>query len=70
MDDAILEDEDISWKVRRLCLKRSDRPSGMLAEHLHQWLIAATRDDSPDANNLQKVVDIVQSAFCDERLAE
>ena len=51
MDDVIPEDEEIAWEVRRLCLNRSGGPSGMRAEHLRQWLIAATQDDSPDATN-------------------
>ena len=42
----------------------------MLAEHLRQWLIAATRDDAPDANNWLKVVAIVQAAYHDGTLAE
>ena len=42
----------------------------MRAEYLRQWLISATRDDSPDATNLLKGVDIVQAAFQDGTLAE
>ena len=42
----------------------------MLAEHLHQWLIAATRDDAPDATNWLKVITIVQAAYYDGTLAE
>ena len=42
----------------------------MQAEHLPQWLIAATRDDSPDATNWLKVVAIVQVALQDETLAK
>ena len=51
MDDVIPEDEEIAWEVRRLCLNRSGGPPGMRAEHLRQWLIAATQDDSTDATN-------------------
>ena len=51
VDDYIPEDEDIDWVVHRLCLNCSGGPSRMLAKHLHQWLIAAMRDDSPDATN-------------------
>ena len=42
----------------------------MRVEHLRQWLIAATQDDSPDATNCLKVVAIVQAAFQDRKLAE
>ena len=35
----------------------------MRAENLHQWLIAATRDDDPDATNWLKVVTIMQAAY-------
>ena len=69
MDDYILEDEEISWAVRRLCLNCQDGPSGMQAEHLRQWLIDMTRDDSPDATNWMKVVVIVQTSFQDRMLA-
>ena len=34
----------------------------MRAEHLRQWLIAATRDDAPDATNWLKVVAITRDA--------
>ena len=37
----------------------------MQAEHLRQWLIDATQDDSPDSTNWMKVVVIVQAAFQD-----
>ena len=67
---SIPEDEEISWAVRRLCLNRSGGPSGMRAEHLRQWMIAATRDASPDATNWLKVVAIVQAEFQDGALAE
>ena len=70
VDDEISEDEEISWAVRSICQNRSGGPSGMRAEHLRQWLIAATRDNSPDATNCLKVFTIVQAAFRDGILAE
>ena len=42
----------------------------MQAEHLGQLLIAATRDDAPDATNWLKVFAIVQAACRDGMLAE
>ena len=63
VDDSILEDEDITWAVHRLLLNRLGGPSGIQAEHLCQWLIAAMRDDSPDATNWLKVVANFQAAF-------
>ena len=42
----------------------------MRAERLHQWLIAAMRDDAPDATNWLKVVAIVQAVCRDGTLAE
>ena len=50
-EHSILDKEEIAWAVRRLCLNCSGDPSGMKAEHLFQWLISATRDDTPDATN-------------------
>ena len=70
MDDSIPEDEDIAWAVCRIHLNRSVGPSIMQSEHLHQWLIAATFDDSTDATNWLKVVSIVQAAFQDGTLAK
>ena len=58
-----MEEEDIEWVVRRLCLNHSGRPLSMRAENLHQWLIAATRDDTSDSTNWQNVVAIVQKEF-------
>ena len=42
----------------------------MRAEHLRQWLIAATQENSPDATNWMKVVAIVKAVFQDGTLAE
>ena len=56
--------------VRRICLNRSGSPSVMCVEHLCQWLISATRNDSPDATNWLKVVGVVQADFRDGVLAE
>ena len=39
------------------------------AEHLHQWLHEATREEDPDFTNFQKVVAIVQAVFRDGALA-
>ena len=70
VDDSIPEDAEIAWAVHRLCLNRSGGPSGMRAEHLRQWLIYATRDNSSGATNWLKVVSIVQAAFQDGTLAK
>ena len=69
VDYVILEDEEIAWAVRRLRLNLLGGPLGMRAEHLRQWLIDATRDDSPGATNWLKAVVIVQAAFYDGTLA-
>ena len=37
----------------------------MRAEHLCQWLIDTTRDDSPESTNWKKVVAIVQAELWD-----
>ena len=63
VEDSISEEKDIAWAVRRLCLKRLVSLSYMRAEHLLQWLISATWDNTPDATNWKKVVDIVKKAF-------
>ena len=42
----------------------------MQAEHLCQWLITATRDDSPDTTYYLNVVVIVQVVFRDWILSE
>lgn len=70
MDNATPEDEDIVWAVHRLILNRLGGPSGIRAEHLYQWLISVTRDNSPDPTNWQKVFAIVQAALPDGTLAE
>ena len=69
-DDDILEDEDIAWAVRRICLNRSGGTSGIRAEHFLHWMIALIWDDFPDATNWQKVVAIVQETFCELTLVE
>ena len=70
VDDSIPEDEYITWEVSRLCLNCSGGPSEMRVEHLCQWLVASTRDDSPDATNWHKVVAIVQAAFRDGAISD
>ena len=70
VDDGIPEDKEIAWAVRRICLNCLDGSSGMRAEHLRQWMITATRDNSPGANNWLKVVSIMQAEFHDGMLAE
>ena len=42
----------------------------MRAEHFSQWLIVATRDDSPDSTNWLKFVAIMQVVFCYGMLAK
>ena len=70
LDDSVPEKEEISWAVCRLRLNRSGGLSGMRVEHLRQWLIIATQDNSPDATNCLKVVPIVQAEFQDGTLAK
>ena len=43
VDYSVPKDEDITWALRMHCLNLLGGPSGMRAEHLRQWLIAATR---------------------------
>ena len=42
----------------------------MRAEHLCQWMIAVTRDDTPDATNWLKVVVIVQAVYRDGMMSD
>ena len=70
VDNAIPEDGDIAWAVRRVFLKRSGGSSGMRSEHLRQWLIVAMWGKLPDSTNWKKVVAIVQAAFCDGKLSD
>ena len=70
LDDGIAEDEDITWAVHMLCLNRSGVPSGMQAEQLCWWLIAATWDDLPDVADWLQVFAIVQAVFRDGNLDE
>ena len=70
MDYSIPEDKEITWAVLRILLNRSGGPSVMRAEHLRQWLIDETRDNSPDATNWMKVVAIIKAAFQDGTMAE
>ena len=69
VDYEIPEDEEISWEVRRIFLNHLEGLSVMRAEHLRQWLMNATQEDSTDAINWQKVVAIVQEAFHEGTLA-
>ena len=64
------EDGDISWAVSRILMNRLVGPSGMQVKHLQQWLISATQDNLPDANNRQKVLAIVQSEFREGTLSK
>ena len=49
VDDSIPEEKDIAWTVRRLFRNCLSGSSVMRGEHLCQWLIAATLDNTPDA---------------------
>ena len=42
----------------------------MRAEHLRQWLISETQDNSSNATNWLKVVTVVKALFRDSNLAE
>ena len=70
VDDSITEDKETAWEVRRIRLNHSGGLLGMKAEHLRQWLVYYTQDNSRDATNWQKVVAIVQEAFRDGALDE
>ena len=70
VDDGIPEDEEITWLARSLCLNLLGGPSGMRAEHLRQWPIAATRNDLPEATSLLKVFATIQVVFHDGTMAE
>ena len=68
VDYGILENGDIRWEVCRIFLNCLGGHSGMRAEHLCQWMISVTWDDSPDATTWQKFSAIVHAAICDETL--
>ena len=68
--DGILDDEDITWAVLRLRMNFLGSPSGMREEHIFQWMIAVTQDNSPEATNWLKVVTIAQAQFRDETLGD
>ena len=61
---------EIAWAARRLLQNRSLVLLGMISEHLCQWFISATQDNTPDATNWLKVVAIVQAKSRDGTLAE
>ena len=52
----------------RIFCNRSGVPSGLRAEHPHQWLIANTWYDTPDAINWLKVIVIFQAELLDGTL--
>ena len=64
VEDSVLENKYISWAVRRLHFNSSRGTSGMRLEHLHRWLHKDLREEETDTINWQKVVAIVQAAFC------
>ena len=51
VDDSILEYKYIAWSVCRLRLNRLGDLSVMQAEHLQQWLINSTWQNTPDTTN-------------------
>ena len=69
VEEIILEEEKIAWVVRRICLNHLVGLLGVIGEHLCQWLIAETWDDTPDSTNWHKVVAIVQAVLRDRTLA-
>ena len=70
VEDSITEEEDIAWVVHKLRLNHSGSPLGMRAEHLRQWRIGTTWDDTRDSTNWQKVVSILQTVLRDGAMAE
>ena len=70
MNDYKPEDIYIAWAVQRLFWNLSGGLSGIILEHLLQWLISANQNDKLDAANWLKVIVIVHAEFCDRTLAE
>ena len=69
MENSIPEDKESAWAVHRFCRKYLGSPLEMRAEHLRQWLIPATRGDTPDATNWLKVLPIAQAVLRDGTMA-
>ena len=85
VEDAVPEEGEIDWAVKRLRNNRSGGTSRMRAEHIKGWLTAARRaekeetadtekggqeDTREGAENWTRCVDLVQTAFRDGGLAE
>ena len=63
IDGSIPMVDDIGWEVRRLRRHRSMRASVMRAEHIQAWLAEANREERPDMEKWEKVVDVLQYDF-------
>ena len=55
--------------MHRLHLNRYEEPSGLRAEHLHQWIQEAKREEYTDATHWLKVFAIIQAALRNGTLA-
>ena len=69
IDDYIPLMDKIEWSVYRLWRHLSGRASSMQAEHLQYWLTATTHKEQPDTANWERVVEILQTAFRDDRIS-
>ena len=56
--------------VRKLGLGRAGETSGMKAEHLKEWLWAATREKDQDTKTWDKVVSVIHVAFMEGYILE
>ena len=83
--DSVPEEGEIEWAVKRLRNNRSRGPSRIRAEHIKGWLAAARRsgkgettdtekggqeDPREGADNWTRFVDLIQTAFREDELAE
>ena len=61
--DDVPNSDEIAQSVRQLRCGKAPGPSKMRAEHLKDWLSAATREDSPDTANWDTLVELVQHVW-------
>ena len=70
VNNWIPEESEKEWAAKLIGYNHSGGPLGMQVEHLQRWIVETQRMVKPDTKKWLKVVDLVQTAFCDSLLTE
>ena len=68
IDDVVPDVDEIAEAVRRLRNGKAPGPSKVRAEKLKEWLFEATRQENPELENWNRVVELVQLCFRERRV--